>query len=1116
MSDMRLWLESLGLGQYADAFEGNDVDAEVLAELDHDLLQQIGVSSLGHRVKIIKAAAHFESQAVDSELRNDRPSAIPSATPSADQAISSPAQSQSQSPAPVRDAERRQLTVMFCDLVGSVELGEQLDIEDYRELLARFRTATTQAVERFNGFIARHQGDGLLAYFGYPHAHENDAERALRAALDVLRAVEELARDDGASQVRIGIATGTAIVGDVLSTHASHQPELAAFGSTPNLAARLQGQAPPNQVMVSDTTQNLTKDQFEYEHRVLQLKGIEGDVLAYQLLSEKSSVARLDVTSGRQLTPLVGRQEELALLHRRWQQALEGSGQVALICAEPGVGKTRMMMEVHRRFGESQAQTILMFCSAYHSGTSLYPVVDYLSRALHFAHNTEPGERLVKLQSWLDSLGLPTARFVPLLAPLLSIDLPERFTPAHPDGAERRRRTINALVELVVAHTQRQPVLLAVEDLHWVDPSTREFLGLLVDAIREQRIFALMTYRPEIAAPWSNQRHLTTLTLNHLTEAECRQLVRGLETEQALPDELVEQIVNRTDGVPLFVEELLRTVLEAGSDSGDAIPETLRDALTARLDRLGEAKRVAQLASVIGRVFPLRLLQAASAADTTALQASLDELVSSGLAYRRTLSGGEDYAFKHALIRDCAYQSLLRDERRGLHRRVALALENAGDGDAAPVELIARHFSDGGEPERALPFWQQAGEDAEARGAYAEALVHFDAAMACVDEQELSPDAVLQLALGRARCQHFLGQRTEALADLSRYSSAVEALEDAQLAGRFFVFLGRMQAFEGLRDDSLASFERAVHAANSCADVITEGNAYAWLGRDHMFMGRLDTGLEYYEKAIQLLCTNGPSWDLGDAYFRYGLLFALMRNEFNHALTAADELESIADQLDDARLRSNSLLVRGLAQMCLGNLAGAKQAFTDALTLAPNEYERVFSKGFLAMYYLETGNAEAALPLIEDELKGSGQYRSQQVRTKGLNRLAMAYRLLGRLHEARAQAENALSIANEGGELHNAVEATQTLGLIARDEGDLGAAAAHLRRALAMAQVALGPLHTGSCRLDLASVLFDAQGTSDAQEALVAANADFIRCGARKYIERAQALATKHNVTLSR
>ena len=306
-----------------------------------------------------------------------------------------------------------------------------------------------------------------------------------------MRAIGELASDDIGPQVRIGIATGAAIVGDVLATDASAQSELATFWATPNLAARLQGQAQPNQVLVSETTQDLTREQFEY--------------------------ARMDVA-------------------------------------------------------------------------------------------------------------------------------------------------------------ERQPVLLAVEDLHWVDPTTRDFLGLLVEAIREQRIFALMTYRPEIAAPWINQRHLTTLTLNHLTEAECRQLVRGLDAGYALPNDLVEQIVNRTDGVPLFVEELLRTVLEAGSDSGDAIPETLRDALTARLDRLGEAKRVAQLASVIGRVFPLPLLQAASGMDTNALQASLDQLVSSGLAYRRTLSGGEDYAFKHALIRDCAYQSLLRDERRDLHRRVALSL----------------------------------------------------------------------------------------------------------------------------------------------------------------------------------------------------------------------------------------------------------------------------------------------------------------------------------------------------------------------------------------------------------------------------------------------------------
>ncbi|MFT5392058.1 MAG: class 3 adenylate cyclase/tetratricopeptide (TPR) repeat protein [Gammaproteobacteria bacterium] len=1099
MSDMQQWLESLGLAQYTDAFERNDVDAEVLAELDHELLQQIGVSSVGHRVKIIKAAASFVPQEIDSELRN--------AAPSASEATSSPE--------PPREAERRQLTVMFCDLVDSVAIGERMELEDYRELLARFRTATTQAVASFNGFIARHQGDGLLVYFGYPRAQEDDAGRAVRAALDVVRAVGELASDLVVAQVRIGIATGAAIVGDVLATDASAQPELAAFGATPNLAARLQGQAQPNQVLVSEITQHLTREQFEYARTDLQLKGIEGEVFAYQLLSEMSAANRLDVTSGRQLTPLVGRQEELALLHRRWHQAVEGNGQVALICAEPGVGKTRMMMEAQRRFGEAEAETMLLFCSPYHSGTSLYPVADYLSRTLRFTHGAETVEQLAKLEHWVDSLGLPKPRFVPLIAPLLSVELPEQYAPINVDGAELRRRTNSALVELVIAHAARRPVLFVVEDLHWVDPTTLDFLGLLIESIRERRVLALITYRPEMLPPWSNQRHLTTLALNHLTGAECRQLLRGLNPEQVLSDDLVEQIVDRTDGVPLFVEELLSTVLEAGADSADAIPQTLRDALTARLDRLGEAKRLAQLASVIGRVFSLQLLQAASGLDPAGVQASLEQLLSSGLAYRRTLSGGDEFAFKHALIRDCAYQSLLRDERRGLHQKVANALANAGDSRLAPPELIARHFNDAGEPGQALPFWQHAGEDAEAHGAYSEALIHFNAALESVDEQVQPASDVLQLALGVARCQHFLGRRSEALAVLSAYTAAVDDDSDPQLAGRFFVFLGRIQAFEGLRDESLASLQRAVRAANRCGDTVTEGNAYAWLGRDHMFhTGRLDTANEYYEKAVQLLRAEGPSWDLGDAYFRFGMTLAFHINEFDRALATADELAIIAEQLNDDRLRSNSLATRGIALLYRGDWAAAEKALADAMAVAPNEYERVHVQGWIAMLYLETGDAKTALPLIEDELKGSGQYRSQEVRCNGINRLAIAHLLLGRAEDARTQAEHAQSLARESNYPAGDHQASQTLGLIARDEGDLRAAAALLRRALAIARAALGPLHTGSCQLDLASVSFDLGDIDSATEALASAHVDFVKCGARKYIERAHALATKQNVTL--
>ena len=657
-------------------------------------------------------------------------------------------------------------------------------------------------------------------------------------------------------------------------------------------------------------------------------------------------------------------------------------------------------------------------------------------------------------------------------------------------------------------------MLLAMEDLHWVDSTTRDFLGLLVEAIRDRRIFALITYRPEVDPPWSNLPHLTTLTLNHLTSVECRKLVRGLESAQSLPDELVEQIVSRTDGVPLFVEELLRTVLESGADSGEAIPETLRDALTARLDRLGDAKRVAQLASVIGRVFPFGVLQAATDVSTEVLRGSLDQLVSSGLVYRRTLTGGDDFAFKHALIRDCAYQSLLRDERRDLHRGVANALESARAGIPIPPEVIARHFADGGAPERALPLWQKAGEEAEGRGAYSEALVHFDAAMASLGDAPT--EARVLLALGQARCQHFLGQRAVALDALTQHSDSVDPVGSPELAGRFFAFLGRMQAFEGLREASLASLQQAIRAASSCGDVLTEGNACALLGRDQMQRGHLDTSLEYFEKAERLLRPLGPSWDLGDAYFRYGYVFANLTNEFDRALTTAEELAKVAEHLDDDRLRTSSLMIRGTAMMWLGDWVSAEKSFVEGIALAPNEYERILAKGYAAMFYLESGDVDAAMPLIEDELKGLGQYRSQEIRCTAINHLAMAYRLLGRREEARAQAQSALSLGNELDNPYNVLTSTQTLGLIAREDGDPNSAANYLRQALEIANTGFGPVWTGACQLELARVLFEAQEVPAATAALVEAHAAFSKCGAQKYIDRAQNLATDRHIELAR
>jgi class 3 adenylate cyclase/tetratricopeptide (TPR) repeat protein len=1073
MSDLDSWLQQHDLGKYADLFVENEVKLADLPELTEEDMKELGLP-LGPRKRLLKGIRELVENGVP-EIAQEPPAA---------QARG--------------EAERRQLTVMFCDLVGSVELGERMALEDYRDLLAQVREAAVAELERYRGFVARHQGDGILAYFGYPTAREDDAERAVHAGLALIEAVGALDGDRAGGReptMRVGIATGPAIVGDVLSTGSSDQSERAALGTTPNLAARLQGEARPGELVVSDTTRELCRASFEFDSSIRGIKGMEAPVGVHRVLRATGHPSRLDITSGRTLTPLAGREAELALLVKRWEQARAGEGQVVLVSAEPGIGKTRMMMEAHRRFGDTAEYQAVWFCSPYHTTSALHPVVDYLNRTLGGADRGD--ERLPALERWLDGLGADPTRTLPLLAPLLGLVVESPYRPVTLEASEQRRRTLALLAELMLLQGEGSTLLLAVEDLHWVDPTTEALLGLLTDGLRQRAALAMLTFRPEYTPPFGGQPHLTTLSLNHLTGSECMSLVKGLPAGRALPDEVVREIVERTDGVPLFLEELARSVVEAGTDGQNQIPATLRDALTARLDRLGESKRVAQLAAVIGRVFPWPVLAAAGGLPPDTLRAGLDRLVASGLAYRRTLSGEDDYAFKHALVRDCAYQSLLREECQALHRGVADALE-AGSSTSATPELIARHWTDGAEPARALPLWRLAGEEAQRRGAFNEALGHFEAASACLDDAGATARERVEIALARAECLHFLARRGEALDVLGPHADAVVVAGDASFAGRFFASLGRIQAFGGLREASLVSFGRAIDYARLSGDSTTAGIAHAWIARERMFAGDFIAARNRFARAVGVLEGAGPSWDLGEAYFRFGMLTTHYLIDFPHAHRLADKLTTLAGQLDDLRVRCNALVVRGHAWTMAGDWARAEDALQQLVRESPNEYERVFAVGFLAELYLERGDPEAALPLIEEEREKSA-YRSREVACQGIYRLARARLQQGRFDEARAVALEALRAAEEAGNWRVGVEVRRLLGRVALHDGDLDTAREQLGIAADLAAGAHAPAEQALVQQALAE-LHHREGEREASVALLGQALDtFRRLGMAKH-----------------
>jgi TOMM system kinase/cyclase fusion protein len=704
------------------------------------------------------------------------PAQTPShAAPQADTAVTErPQRVASPSPPQTADAERRQLTVLFCDLVDSTVLASQLDPEDLREVVRAYQDTCAKVIARFEGYIAQYLGDGLLVYFGYPRAHEDDAQRAVRAGLGIVEALGQLntrlSQERGVHlTVRLGIHTGLVVVGEV---GGDTRQEQLALGETPNLAARLQGIAAPNTLVISAATLQLLGGFFACQPLGTPLlKGLTQPLAVYRVLYEQTARSRLEAAGSTGLTPLVGREQEVRWLLERWAQVKDGSGQVVLLSGEAGIGKSRLVQVLTAQVAsEPQAWLTPCQCSPYYQHSALYPLIELLERvALRFEREESPAQKLSKLEGFLVQYGLPLAEAVPLFAALLSLPLTTEYAPLTLTPEQQKLQLLHALLTILLRIAAQMPVLFVMEDLHWVDPSTLELLNLLVDQGPTARILALFTFRPDFSPPWMGRSHCTQVTVHRLPQQQATEVLRQVAHGKALPPEVVEQIVARTDGVPLFVEELTKMVLESGllqereehyALRGPlpplAIPATLHDSLMARLDRLATVKSLAQLAATLGREFSYALLQAVSPWDEGTLQRGLQQLVEAEFLYQRGLPPQATYLFKHALIQDTAYQSLLKSTRQQYHQRVAQVLE-AQFPDIAETqpELVANHYMEAGFGRQALPYWQRAGERATTHSAYVEAIGHLTAGLAVLESLPDTPERTqhelsLQTALGAA------------------------------------------------------------------------------------------------------------------------------------------------------------------------------------------------------------------------------------------------------------------------------------------------------------------------------------------------------------------------------
>ena len=718
----------------------------ILPSLTAEDLKDLGIGIVGHRRKLLDAIAVLRTDANAEGAPTDT-------VPTIDRS-------------PKDIAERRQVTVMFSDLVGSTTLSASMDPEDLRELISAYHNCVAEIVRRFDGFVAQYLGDGVLVYFGYPQAHEDDAERAVRAGLELTAAVGVL-KTSASLQTRIGIATGLVVVGDLIGSAAAQERSI--VGETPNLAARLQGLAEPNMIVIAESTRRLLGNIFELQDLgARELKGIAGPVHVWAALRASSVESRFEALHASGLTALVGREEECELLLRRWAKVKNGEGQVVLLSGEAGIGKSRITAALLENIAGEPYTRLRYFCSPQHTDSALYPTIRRIERAAGFTHDDSPQVRLGKLDALLAQTST-SAEDAALFVEMLSLANDGRYPVIELTPQQRRQRTLEALTRQIEALTRTSPVLMIFEDVHWIDPTSLEALDRAVDQIRTLRVLLIVTFRPEFNAPWIGRPYVTALTINRLGQREIDAMIDNVVGNKGLPASIRQEVIDRTDGIPLFVEEMTKALLESQGEGearriagavpspAVAVPASLHASLMARLDRLGPAKEVAQIGAAIGRQFSYALLASLIRQREAELGSALDRLIAAGLLFRQGAPPHATYLFKHALVQDTAYGTLLRSQRQELHARIAKVLEqDFQEMVERQPETLAHHYSEAGLVDFAIKFWERAGARSADRSAHHEAVGHFECALDLLeklpptsqrDERELELTLALAVSL---------------------------------------------------------------------------------------------------------------------------------------------------------------------------------------------------------------------------------------------------------------------------------------------------------------------------------------------------------------------------------
>jgi class 3 adenylate cyclase/tetratricopeptide (TPR) repeat protein len=1020
MQPIAEWLASLGMSEYARRFAENNIDESVLPDLTDQHLKDLGVS-LGHRLKMLRAIGELSK-----------------ATPIAPQPAAAPTTT------PQDVAERRQVTVMFCDLVGSTALSARLDPEDLRSIITSYHRCATELVENNEGFVAKYMGDGVLAYFGYPQAHEHDAERAVRAGLALVEGVPGLKTAAGIPlQVRVGIATGLVVVGDLVGSGAAQ--EQAVVGETPNLAARLQALAEPGAVVIASSTQRLTGGLFEYRDLgAVALKGFAENVTAWQVLGAGAAESRFEALRAS-TTPLVGRDEEIELLLRRWEQAKRGDGCVVLISGEPGIGKSRIAETILERLTGEPHTRLRYFCSPHHQDSALYPSITQLERAAGFRRDDTDEQRLDKLEAVLAQGTNDLCEAVPLLADLLSIPTGDRYPPLNLTPQKRKEKTLHAQVAQVEGLAGQRPVLMVFEDVHWSDPTTREWLDLLIDRAPTVGVLVIITFRPEFTTPWIGRPHVTLISLSRLSPRQRAEMIMQVTGGKVLPKEIADQIIDRTDGVPLFLEELTKTVVESGmlTDAGDryavmgpvaalAIPMSLHASLLARLDRLAPTREVAQIGAALGRQFSHALINAVAPMPQQQVGDALAQLVSAELIYRRGTPPDAEYTFKHALVQDAAYSTLLRSRRQQLHGRISATIERQfPEVVEMQPELLARHCAEAGLVERSIGYWLKAGEQAIARGAVTEAAAQVRKGLALLSgvpdgaarqQQELD----LQIALGQA----LIATKGYAAPEPGEaYARARQLCEQLNRPAQLGPVLAGQFAFRLVRGE----LEQAGHHAEEIRQLGEARNDVMWKcfssipsGVTAFFLGKFIDARAYYENGLSL-------WDP-----MYRLFAPMPEDLYVQILSFLSRTLLCLGYVDQARVRRDEALAEArrcspytlVCALCyawlgeLGAIEGVKSAqatLRSAEELLAISNEQGFPRGcawgnIMRGWCLGTmGQAAEGIPLLLQGVVDLGA-------TGGNLMIPFFLMTLAEIHGMAAQPEEGLNRLAEAATL---VETTQ-------------------------------------------------------------------------------------------